>query len=121
MTSRIARKRATDIITKCLQDDSLYAAWRATEVYRLLTGEMPQAPGLEKIYNSDELPGVEWASPVERDPGEVLYVHVGEGLEPDIIRGEEGSHGKRGADCLLDGAQTHPGPKRLQPQRKGKA
>lgn len=113
------KKKATDFITKCLQDDSLYAAWRATEVYRLLTGEMPQSPGLEKIYAPDEMPGVELASPTERDPSRLLYVQAGEYGEPDVIW-EEGDHAEKGTGSSLDGAQAHRGAKGLQPPGKSK-
>lgn len=58
------------------------AGRRMVEIYRLLTGEMPQAAGIEEEYHGDELPGVEFPSPLERDPNEVFYVHPG---QPDIL------------------------------------
>jgi len=66
------------------------AGRRMVEIYRLLTGEMPQAVGIEAEYFSDEMPGVEFASPTERDPSEVVYVHPGLGGEPDVlIKGDQ--------------------------------
>jgi hypothetical protein len=55
------------------------------EVYRLLTGEMPQSPGIEFVYRADETPAVEWSSPIERRPDELLYVLPGFSGEPDIV------------------------------------
>ena len=60
---------------------------RMVEIYRLLTGELPQVPGIEIAFHADETPAVEWSSPTERDPSEVLYVLPG---NPDIIlRGDQ--------------------------------
>jgi hypothetical protein len=59
------------------------AGRRMVEIYRLLTDEMPQAPGIEFEYHADETPAVEWSSPTERDPCEIQYVVPG---NPDIIR-----------------------------------
>lgn len=55
------------------------------EVYRLLTGSMPQSAGIEAEFHGDELPGVEFASPTERDPNKVYYVHPGQDGEPDVL------------------------------------
>ena len=70
------------------------AGRRMVEIYRLLTGEMPQAPGIESEFRADELPALEWASPSERDPNEVFQVIASNGLEPDIIipGDQNGSH-----------------------------
>ena len=57
---------------------------RMVEIYRLLTNEMPQVPGLESEYHSDELPALEWASPTERDPNECYQV-ITDVTEPDIL------------------------------------
>ncbi|NNL46951.1 MAG: hypothetical protein HKO76_01115 [Acidimicrobiia bacterium] len=121
MTNWTARQHATDLITKCLYEGDLYTAKKMIEIFRLLTGDMPQSPGVEKLFNADELPGVEWASPVERDPNKVFCVVTGEFSEPDVIIEEEKEeHGQRGADRLLDGAEAHKGGRRLQPPGKGK-
>jgi hypothetical protein len=62
------------------------AGRRMVEIYRLLTGEMPQAAGIEIEYRGDELPGVEFASPIERDPNEIFHVNVSVHLgDPDIL------------------------------------
>jgi hypothetical protein len=66
------------------------AGRRMVEIYRLLTDEMPQSPGLEEFYGSDEEPAVEWATPNERRPDELFYVEPGFGGEPDIlIKGDQ--------------------------------
>ena len=57
---------------------------RMVEIYRLLTNEMPQAPGIESEYHSDELPALEWTSPTERDPNEHYQV-ITDVTEPDIL------------------------------------
>lgn len=51
----------------------------------LLTGSMPQASGIECEYHGDEFPAVEFASPTERDPNEVYFVHPGQGGNPDVL------------------------------------
>lgn len=115
MTNWMARQHATDLITKCIHEGDLHAARGMIEIFRLLTGDMPQSPGVEKLYDANELPGVEWASPVERDPNRVWYVTPG---DPDIIE-EKGDHEERGAGRLLDGAEKHQGRRRLQSPGKG--
>ena len=63
------------------------------EIFRLLTGSMPQAAGIEVEFHGDELPGVEFASPVERDPNDVYFVYPGKLGEPDVlVPGDQ--HGK---------------------------
>jgi hypothetical protein len=88
------RQRAADLITqhfKVLEDvepnttvlvDARHTGKMMVEIYRLLTNEMPQSPGIDIEYFGNETPAVEWASPTERDPGEVYYVHPG---NPDIL------------------------------------
>jgi len=74
-----AKKKATDIITELFSNireienrgaeatmSSRLAGRLLVEVYRLLTGEMPQSPGIEIEFRADELPAVELASPTER-------------------------------------------------------
>ena len=61
------------------------AGRRMVEIYRLLTREMPQSPGIEALYESNEVPAVEWSSPTERRPDELFYVQPGFGGEPDIV------------------------------------
>lgn len=58
------------------------AGRRMVEIYRLLTGEMPQSGGVEAEFRGDELPGVEFPSPLERDPNEIFYVYPG---PPDVL------------------------------------
>lgn len=66
------------------------AGSRMVEIYRLLTNEMPQSPGIEAVYDADEVPAVEWATPIERRPDELFYVEPGFGGEPDImIKGDQ--------------------------------
>ena len=55
------------------------------EIFRLLTGSMPQAAGIEVEFHGDELPGVEFASPVERDPNDVYFVYPGKEGQPDVL------------------------------------
>jgi len=66
------------------------ACRRMVEIYRILTNEMPQSPGLEELYRSNEEPAVEWATPLERTPDELFYVQPGFGNKPDIlIKGDQ--------------------------------
>jgi len=66
------------------------AGSRMVEIYRLLTNEMPQAPGIDAVCDADEEPAVEWATPIERRPDELFYVEPGFGGEPDImIKGDQ--------------------------------
>ena len=96
------RQQASDIIREHFRslerigpkEDVLVSARaagrRMVEIYRLLTGDMPQAPGIEVEYAGDELPAVEFASPSERNPNDVYYVMTGSGKEPDIlIKGDQ--------------------------------
>ena len=85
---------ATDIITaffkRLKESPKLYVSGRdagvqMVQIYRLLTGEMPQSPGIEYDFSSEEMPALEWASPTERDPDKILCVHPGSGDSPDII------------------------------------
>jgi len=99
----LRRRQATDIIREHFEglqrrgpgEDVLVSAREAgrrmVEIYRLLTNEMPQAPGIEVEYHGDELPAVEFASPTERDPNETYYVITGERAgEPDVmIKGDQ--------------------------------
>ena len=89
------------------------AGMKMVEIYRALTGEMPQAPGIEELYFSDETPAVEFVAPTERRPDEIAYVHPGELGEPDIIiKGDQ--HGDQEKDLLeeaklsTDGAGSRP-------------
>lgn len=76
------------------------AGRRMVEIYRLLTNEMPQSPGIEAVYNSDEEPAVEWATPVERPPDELFYVEPGFGGEPDILfKGDQDGTSKKEDIC----------------------
>ncbi len=97
------RQQATDIIREHFRllvkidakTDVLVSAREAgrrmVEIYRLLTNEMPQAPGIEAEYLGDELPAVEFASPTERDPNETYYVvPKARAGEPDLlIKGDQ--------------------------------
>ena len=66
------------------------AGRRMVEIYRLLTDEMPQSPGIEEVFDADEELAVEWATPIERRPDELFYVKPGFGGEPDIlIKGDQ--------------------------------
>ena len=85
---------ATDIITELFKrlhkTPSLFISGRdagvkMVQIYRLLTGEMPQSPGIEYDFSPEEMPALEWASPTERDPDKILCVHPGSGDSPDII------------------------------------
>lgn len=100
------RQQAADIVREHFRslerigpkEDVLVSAREAgrkmVEIYRLLTGDMPQAPGIEVEYAGDELPAVEFASPSERDPNEIYYVMTGAGGEPDVlIKGDQ--HGNQ--------------------------
>jgi hypothetical protein len=79
------------------------AGCRMVEIYRLLTDEMPQSPGIEAVYNADEQPAVEWAAPIERRPDELFYVKPGFGGEPDIlIKGDQ--HGNTQDKTIQQGA-----------------
>jgi hypothetical protein len=72
------------------------AGRQMVEIYRLLTSEMPQSTGIEVMYNTDEVPAVEWASPTERPPDELFYVRPGFGREPDIlIKGDQDGEGRK--------------------------
>jgi hypothetical protein len=75
------------------------AGRRMIEIYRLLTDEMPQVPGIEMEYKGDELPAVEFASPSERDPNETYYVITGDGAgEPDVlIKGDQNGNSEKGS------------------------
>ena len=86
------------------------AGRRMVEIYRLLTGEMPQSPGIEVEYRSNELPGVEFSSPLERDPSELYYAHPG---DPDIlIPGDD-----NGQDCVDRRLEEKESPERAQFRR----
>ena len=90
-----------------------HAGRQMVEIYRLLTNEMPQSPGIEATYDADEVPAVEWASPTERRPDELFYVKPGFGGEPDIlIKGDQDGtskkaiQGNQAEDQELKGHQT---------------
>ena len=72
------------------------AGRRMVEIYRLLTGEMPQSAGIEAEYSGDELPGVEFASPLERDPNDIFYVYPG---LPDVLIPGDQHESDRGRIC----------------------
>lgn len=129
------KKKATDLITEVFSYIRQIEASGAeatmsgrlagrlmVEMYRVLTGEMPQSPGIEIEYHADELPGVELSSPVERDPSIVRTV-MPQRLrgEPDVIWEEGGHEEKEGRSRgCLDGARAYPRAKGLQPPGKGK-
>jgi len=97
------RQQATDIIREHFyslkdvdSDTDVMVSARSTgrmmvEIYRLLTNEMPQAPGIEAEYYGDETPAVEFVTPTERDPSETYYVIPGVGVgNPDVmIKGDQ--------------------------------
>lgn len=94
MSTRLKRARATKIIEehfKCISNEievlvsAREAGRKMVEIYRLLTGDMPQAVGIDVEYRGDELPGVEFATPMERSAQRVTAVHPGFGDEPDIL------------------------------------
>jgi hypothetical protein len=79
------------------------AGRRLVEIYRLLTNEMPQSPGIEVEYYGDETPAVEFASPTERDPNEAFYVVTGSGNEPDIlIKGDQNGSDEKSSEGSID-------------------
>jgi hypothetical protein len=94
---------ATNIITaffkRLKESPKLYVSGRdagiqMVQLYRLLTGEMPQSPGIEYDFSPEEMPALEWASPTERDPDKILCVHPGSGTSPDIIlKGDQDDEG----------------------------
>ena len=111
------KQQATDIIrehfhklsgVKGREDVSVSAreaGRRMVEIYRLLTNEMPQAPGIEVEYYGDETPAVEFASPTERDPNEAFYVLTGSDNEPDIlIKGDQDGNRKEGSGENSEGS-----------------
>lgn len=136
MGTAARKKQATDIITSVFRGikeaevgvagvhitiDARLAGRMMVSIYRLLTGEMPQSPGIEIEFRADELPAVELASPTERGPNRALYVQAGGGPgEPDVIW-EEGDHAEEGIGSSLDGARPYQGARGLQPPKKGKA
>lgn len=86
------------------------------EIYRLLTGEMPQSPGIEDVYETGETPAVEWSTPVERNPNELFYVQPGFGGDPDIlIKGDQNGASKESKNHQVESFQA----KALAPGKKG--
>jgi len=108
--AKIIEEHFRVLVSRKADEDVLVSARasgrRMVEIYRLLTNEMPQSVGIEAEYHVDELPGVEYTSPVERPPDEILYVHPGQGGEPDVViegdLNEEitGSHKKLGSSDI---------------------
>jgi hypothetical protein len=89
------------------------------EIYRLLTGEMPQAAGIEVEYQGDELPGVEFASPIERNPNEIFHVNISVHLgDPDIlIPGDQDGESDINKQCEEEGLELRGEPRgRLGPR-----
>ena len=94
-----ARKvRATNLISEHFAlfragrtEITMYEAGKLlVELYRELTGEMPQSPGIEMLYHADETPAVEFVSPSEGLPDNIQCVVPGFNGEPDILL--EGDH-----------------------------
>ena len=131
----LRRQQASDIIREHFQSlkgvgagtDVLVSARgsgrRMVEIYRLLTGEMPQAPGIEAEYYGDETPAVEFASPTERDPNETYYVVTGRGEDPDVlIKGDQNGSSKQGSkegdqESVSEGEQAGRSVRRLSGHR----
>jgi hypothetical protein len=62
---------------------------KLVELYWLLTGEMPQVPGIEQDFPYTFEPALEW-TPHEVDPNNIVSVIPGFGAEPDIlIKGDQ--------------------------------
>jgi hypothetical protein len=84
------------------------AGRKMVEIYRLLTGEMPQSPGVEHEYQPEETPAVEWSAPTERDPNDINYVHPG---DPDVvIKGDQHEDRERSEHQIEQGrslVRTH--------------
>jgi hypothetical protein len=104
MKTSLKRQQAAKIIEEhfaCLRrakprEDVLVSAResgrRLVEVFRLLTGDMPQAAGIDVEFTPDETPALEWTSPVERDPNELYAVDTQPG-GPDILTPMGDHHG----------------------------
>ena len=89
--SRYARFRATELIRLAYKSPSALPAdydrrfrKRMVELYWLLTGEMPQVPGIECDFPYSFDPALEW-TPHEADPGKIMNVYPGRNGEPDIL------------------------------------
>jgi hypothetical protein len=93
----LARLRATELIrqTYAVGPQILPADLAKTfrkkmvELYWLLTGEMPQVPGIELDFPYSFEPALEW-TPHEADPNQIMSVIPGLGEGPDIlIKGDQ--------------------------------
>ena len=77
------------------------------QVFKLLTGEMPQVPGLDLTHYQNEFPAVEWASPRDRELATLNYVYPGSGFNPDVVI--EGDHNDEDRQTPQDHLQLEAG------------